>query len=522
MRVVLTVAVFLLAAVPLFAAADDAASVQQKHKAFAGWDASDPRMAAWHLTGSRTHGGATDSFEEFRNGLAFRDIITTKQGIFDETGFTGRYVWHSDANGYWNVVLGREAQATLEWDLVRSEALHAFPAQVTGEANVNGTRCEVVRIQPKGLVAMDLYENLQTGALTRVVVAPGAVGSTTFDDIAYTQTPGGQRIMTGWDVDGSRYSISATHLQAVADRDLIAPGPSATWTYSDAPVPLTLAALTNDDRLIRVTASVNGLTGTFLLGTNTPSIMLFDPYATQAGTENLGTSDFSPYIGNAQFEGYARVRELKIGSSVLSNLIVQKIDAPNSKLAGVLGYDFFAGAVVTVDLAGSRMLIEDPMKANLAIGKSDYAFPVDLTNRVPQITMPLPSGALARPVLDSELSGFMVLSQALYDSGKIGGQPLGHDSSVIFSGVGATGDPIASTEANFLYTAWNGASSSGRCISAQQISVGPYRYENPPICMGGTSIFGDDGGSVGLDFLRHFNWVVDYPQRRVVLAPNGQ
>ncbi len=74
---------------------------------------------------------------------------------------------------------------------------------------------------------------------------------------------------------------------------------------------------------------------------------------------------------------------------------------------------------------------------------------------------------------------------------------------------------------NYDYTAWNGATSTGQCIDTPKIDVGPYTYENPPVCFAGTNIFGDDGGSIGLDFLRHFTWSVDYPHSRFVLTPNG-
>jgi hypothetical protein len=520
-RLVLTLAGFLFSMLPGGATAQDAGSILARHQAFAKWSASDSGMTSWHLSGTRRNGAAVDSFDEYRHGLVFRDALATKQGVSDETGFTGRYVWHADANGYWNVVLGRAAQTAIDWLLVRSEALNGLPSQLAGNADVAGHRCDIVRVQPAGVVPMDLYEDAQTGAFLKVVVAPGAPDSTTFDDIAYTTTSSGRQILSSWTVAGSRYVISNASVQTIANSDLL-PSPSApNWTYSSSPVSITQTAVNYNERVVRVHVSVNGHVGTFVLGTDAPSIILFDPFAAQAGVENLGTSDFSPYLGNKQYEGYARARELKVGDATLHNVVVQRINAPNSKLDGVLGYDFFAGAIVDVNLQASQLKIEDPVTTTVTPASSDYAFPIDLTDHTPVISMTLPSGAVAHPAFASDLSGFMLLSQALRDSGKINGDPVSNDRNAAIGGYGASGAPIEVTLANFGFVAWNGVASTGRCISVPQMSVGPYTYENPPVCMGSASIFGNNGGQIGMDFLRHFNWVVDYPHQRFVLSPSG-
>ncbi|HET9097148.1 MAG TPA: retropepsin-like aspartic protease, partial [Candidatus Baltobacteraceae bacterium] len=416
----ISAALFCVTAFTSPARADDGAALLLKHRSFAGWDASNASMSSWHAKGARTHGGSTDTFEQYRRGVVFRDRLATPSQVSDEIGFTGGYVWHADENAFWQVVHGRAAQAAVEWSLVQAEALAGLPAQVAGQADVAGTRCEIVRLQPKGLVAMDVYEDPKTGAFLRVVVAPGAVGETVFDDIQYTAGPAGGKVISSWTTPQGRYRISNFE-QGAATSDLVAPPSAALWKYSNAAAPLVISALDLNERQVWVHASVNGHEGTFLLDTNAPSIILFDPYASDAGLENLGPSDFSPYVGNPQFEGYARARTLQVGQAVLNNVVVEKIDAPSSKLAGVLGYDAFAHAAVHVDLVKQTLQIEDPRTYASAQPAGSYTFPIDLTDRVPAITMTLPGGAIAYPVLDSDLSGFMLLSQALYDSGKVGG-----------------------------------------------------------------------------------------------------
>lgn len=523
MRVVFMFAVLLAGLFPMAANADDAGSLLAKHKAFTGWDSADTSMASWHLTGTRTHGGARDAFEEYRSGVAFRDRIATPAGISDQRGFTGRYVWHADENGFWSPVLGRQAQAAIAWQLVRTEMLGAYAPQVVGQATVDGKPATILQIEPKGLVATDIYEDPETGAFLRVVVAPGAVGSTTYDDITYTAASSGKKIVGGWTVDNSRYAVSDATVGGVATSDLVAPPPQASWTYSDKPTPLTMAALDSNMRQIQVVATVNGHSGTFILGTNTPSIVLYSPFAAAAGVKNVGSSDFSPYLGNPQFAGYGHAQTLQVGDAVLHNVTVQEVTDASEKLAGVLGYDFFAQAVVDVDLGRHTLKVEDPRTSAPQPPAGSYTFPLDLSQGVPAVSITLPSGAVAHPVLSSDLSGFMLLSQALYDSGKIGGHQITNtDASYFGNSAGALGDPISMSRASLMYTAWNGASTSGICMITTQVNVGPFQYQNPPVCLGGINVFGDDGGLVGLDFLRHFDWIVDYPRQQFTLAPNGQ
>ncbi len=443
MRVIVAFIAVLVLAQPLPSVAADVQSLVATHKSFTGWDSGDAAMASWHLSGTRTSGRETDAFTEYRRGPAFRDRIQTPAGITDETGFTGRYVWHADANNFWTPVYGVPAQAALAWDVVRSEAFTGFPLHVVGTANAGGTACVVLRVEPKGLPIVDLYEIPHSGALARVVVAPGSASPVTFDDIGYLTLASGKRIVANWTTGNVRYAIASATLGNVDDRDLVSEPSPATWSYSDAPAPLTFITITDNARMIHVTASVNGHSGVFVLGTNTPSILLFDPFASQAGVRPMGTSDFSPYVGNLQFEGYGHADTLAVGKAVLRNVVVQRVNAPNAKIAGVLGYDFFAHAIVNVDLARQQLQIEDPQTYQPPMGQGAYAFPLDLTNRVPVIGISLPSGAAAHPSLDSDLNGFMVLSQALYDSHGIGGSPITDETSVIFTGVGATGDPIA-------------------------------------------------------------------------------
>ncbi len=54
------------------------------------------------------------------------------------------------------------------------------------------------------------------------------------------------------------------------------------------------------------------------------------------------------------------------------------------------------------------------------------------------------------------------------------------------------------------------------------MKVGPYRYTLALTCFASASVFGETGGLIGFDFMRHFNWTFDYPEAKLVLTPNGK
>ncbi len=515
---------FLLAVLitaPLSAHAGGVAAMLAKHETLVGWSSSDATMASWKASGMRRSAGAIDDFTETRRGLLFHDTVTNGGAVSDEIGFSGRYVWHADENHFWSMQLGRRAQSAIAFDIVRDEALAQFHPMLAGQSRVNGLTCDILRVQPAGLVPIDVYEDHASGAFVRVVVAPGAPDTRIFNNLTYKKLANGRSALAAWSEGDVRYELHNVDVTAVSDSDLQPTGSQASWTYSMQPLSFALATANDNSHLIRVGASVNGHSGVFLLSTNTPSIVLYDDFARQAGLQPMGTSDFSPYIGNLQFLGYARASTIQIGAATLHNAVVQRISSPGNRLAGVFGYDFFADAIVNVEIDKQQMTILDPHAYEPQTATGGYAFPIDLTDRVPVITLALEHG-VAHPVFDTGLGGFVILAQALRDNGGIGGHDITSQTTVGFGGMGATGDPIATKGLNVTYTSWNGASTSGTCINAAQILVGPYKYENPPVCFGGYNVFGSDGGAVGLDFLRHFNWTIDYPHSRFIVTPNNQ
>ena len=509
----------------LAAASPDARALLDKHTAFVGWKSGDAALESWRFSGTRSNGnGIIDQFSEVRRGLVFRDTIANPDRTLTlEHGFTGRVMWDTDENGYIVTDLGGTARAGLDWDALFDEAIGvAEDAAVVGAAQVRGTPTQIVRVQATGGLPMDLYEDSASGSYLRAVVDPGTPGAQTLEIDGYVTAAPGKKIIGSYDFDGRHYDIATVVPGAVADSELTPPKPHATWSFSPDPVSLDIYSYSPVSHEVRVRATVNGETGTFLLTTGVAHIVLFEPFAAKAGLTNLGTSDFSDLLGSRYFEGYARAATLTLGGNTLHDSIVERVADPNERIAGFLGFDFFAGMVADVRQSKGQMQLFDPATYSTDLAAGAYAFPVDLTSRTPAVAITLKNGTMAYPRLDTASSYFMILSEDLRRRGKIDAADLTvqHTNPMIGS-TGPLGTMTESTPVDAQILALDGSQGTGRCVVMRELYIGPYKYENPPLCFVGSNFFGDDGGLIGLDFLNHFDWIMDYAHAHVILTPTN-
>ncbi|MDP9110985.1 MAG: retropepsin-like domain-containing protein [Candidatus Eremiobacteraeota bacterium] len=497
-----------------------------KHTTFVGWKLGDPSMSSWRASGTRTDGkGATDRYTQARRGLAFRDTVWTRDDkLTVDYGFTGTKVWSADENGYTVTNLNGPARRALDLDVLLAEAATLVAGPVNaGTARVRGVDTQIVRITPPGGVPMDIYEDPSSGAFLRAVIDPGGARQTV-EIGSYLSAVAGKNVVGSYDAAGKHVQLTTIQAGAsVGDAELMPPKPRATWTFANEPFGFDVYHSSQVARELRVIASINGHSGEFLLDSGVGHIILFEPFASRAGLQDLGTSDFSDLLGNHYFEGYSRVATLSVGNNELRDVIVERINDPNSRLAGVLGYDFFAGAIVNISQSKAQMQLLDPATYSTDLAAGAFAFPVDLTNHTPQIEISLKNGTKAYPRLDTGSSYFMLLSQALRDSGKIAASDSSIETANANVGMtGPAGTMVNSSPVSVTIVGLDASQGSGRCVIMANVYVGPYTYQNPPLCFVNNNYFSDDGGLIGLDFLKHFDIVADYPHAHVILTPNNQ
>jgi hypothetical protein len=205
---------------------------------------------------------------------------------------------------------------------------------------------------------------------------------------------------------------------------------------------------------------------------------------------------------------------LSLGKNVLHNVIAQRSSGRSITslgIDGIIGYDVLARAIVDVDLVGLNLTVLDPARFTPNLEKGAYAFPVDLTTRQPAVHITVGNGVDAHPVFDTGASFEVLLSDQLQKSGKV----VALVSTITF------GNGMQIEQRTFTGGVDGSAAESEPCSRISRMDIGPYRFENAPICFGNGRVFGANGGLIGFDFLRHFNWTFDYPENKLVLTPNG-
>jgi predicted aspartyl protease len=334
--------------------------------------------------------------------------------------------------------------------------------------------------------------------------------------ISYAEFAPGKRYVAALRVGDSKRVYRVTSFEpnvAISDADLHPPNPRATWTFGEPrTVPITVVQhsprYSNGGRAVHVDVSVNGHVGHFLLDSGAGSVLLFEPFARSAGLVNLGRSSYTGVNGKSVAATLARVDRMEIGGNTLRGVIVQRTSEDDATIAGIIGYDVLAGAVFEVDLAASKLTVSDPAGFDAQPKQGAYAFPVDLSAFHAGVPMKVAGNILPSVWLDTGDDFFVILPHelerktvALSDTVKIGG--FEYENTLYFGGVDGSGAEPA------------------RCVRLNEVQVGPYRYQKALSCFAPNDTFGLDGGLIGFDFLRHFNWTFDYPHGRVVLTPNG-
>ena len=539
----MTIGVFRIAAVaaflvpfalPLPTAADDAKALFARHKAYVGWAYGDgtlnsaretfayesPRSEASPKPGATPDplGTANAQQGEVRRELLYRDSFRSYGRVIDARGFTGSVFWQSNVNGYTVTERGRSALTALTSDVIDAEALAEVPADVRPDASFDGVTAAVVRIAPRNGAPADLFFSRDTGALLGYVLDPAQPRHETIHVISYAEFAPGKRYVSAVRFGDSQGIVRVSKFEAnvpVSDDDLHPPRPQPSWTFgSPRSVPITVVEHTSmysnsGGRAVHLTLSVNGKPGTFLFDSGAGGIIVFDPFAATAGLEDIGRTAYSGVNGGTVGATFAHVDNLTIGGNTLHDVVVlrgQKGGLPG--IDGIIGYDVLARAVVNVDLTTRRLTITEPSDDTAQVGQGAYAFPVDLTSFHAAVPVKVQETVLPHVWLDTGDDFFVILPHdletktvALTDTVSIGGTEI--EKMVYFGGVDGSGAELA------------------RCVRLNEIQVGPYRYQKAVSCFAPNAVFDPDGGLIGFDFLRHFNWTFDYPHNHVILTPNG-
>ena len=459
-----------------------AQALLQKHHDFVGWQLGDGTFKTMRVTGTVTNkkGEKTEDVSWSSAGYAFHETYTNlkQDNVTTHLGFTGSIFWQCYTSGFTTPLYGDGAKDLASYAVLMQEGTSGLTGTSRGNKTVNGKEVPVVRVSMQGALPTDLYIDPTTGAYVQAVIDPGGAYETTYHILSYADIAPGKKAIGTFKVDDAEELHSNVKFEPnapVTAEELHPPKPTAEWSFaSNQPVPIRLT----HDRIL-VDATVNGVKGTFILDTGSDAIRLDDKFADRAKVEVLkGNSDVESLYDTTK-ERVRSVSTMDFGNASLSNVLVysqdferfgyQGLDAQG--YAGLIGSDFFAGAIVKLDVYDSKMTILDP-NTDLSDLK---AIPIvaDLTGGELMVPMTLDKSLAVNAVLDT-----------------------GNPGDVLFA--------YDLVKKHFPF-------------NPRQLTLGPIQY----------TLGGWDGccmaanyALLGFDFLKHFDFVFDYPHGRMYLIPN--
>ena len=480
-------------------AADDAAALLAKHHAYVGWSSGDGVVKTLRQSG-QSSGTRPVQFRVLRYGFAYRETWRDTRGFERDGGFTGNVFWTTSANGFTIRPIGDVARYLIDEQAVFGELSGNYTATALRHEQVDGVDTAVLRLKHSVAYPMDVYVDPASGAFKRVVIDPDGRYQTTINGIQYTEQ-GGKRFMTAWRFGHSTYTwqVEKTEVNPDVAADALRPPPAgATWAFGEGSLPIVLD--NKEFPRIYVDATMNGVKGRFILDTGAAGTLITDDYARRIGAKRV-TSTRVGGIGGSIAATLFRVDALGVGGSTLHNLLVSSgmpdNFGDNEKIVGLLGFDLLAGAIIELDLDAKTLHVMDPGKVAPDMSRGLVLHP-DLTTQHIRVPMQLNGKIDVIATLDSGNPINVLFSKELIHQNRVSllVDPTQLGSTRYGGGIGNN------------YTI-------ERCGILSSLNLGPIEYRPVPACdsdsMEGNEIL------VGLDFMKSFNYVFDYPDGIVLL-----
>ena len=467
--------------VPSVARADYADSLQAMHRRAVGYTFDDGTLRTLRYVDEdrdKNELRARTSVAEI--GMVYRrnvDDIKAKAGY--SFGFTGNVFWYSDENGFTVQVRGDSAKLRFDSQLVETDAVATLPWKYLRMDKLDGKDVAVVRVEPKNSFALELFIDPTSALYRQVTVDPKGDYERNIHVLDHAEVNGKKFISKlRYDDDQAVHTRSNFSINPIlADTDLHPPMQTASWEFKNPdPFPIEV----KHDRIL-VKAKVNGIEGLFMLDSGASNILVSGKFARRAGLKATGHSEVGgPSIDAKVDVGLADT--IEIGGNTMHNVSVsfgtEELDefAPD----GLLGFDVFAGSVVTFDATHNTLRLQDPISVDVAAIEGIHA-QVDLADGSPSVPMRIGDAVTLNAILD-------------------------------------TGDP------KYVLIPWDLPTKYGlrmrggnECGELDNLILGPITLKSPGACRGYM-----DGRTalVGLPFFQGFDSVVfAYPSAELIFVP---
>lgn len=510
-KLAITVTTLAVACATQYARADDATAFLAKHKIFTGWQFGDGTIRSVRYDGimTRTQGGRVVTYADvhgLRAGIASRFTVSVRQaGTTTANGFTGQLFWNTNRNGFTYPSLGDVQAFDLSQDVLFSEGTSELAGSFRGTAAIDGATYDIVRVKPDRGDAIDLYIDPASGAYRRAVIDPGGAHEDYVDILAYKEAAPGKRFISRWKWSQSAFTHEWTSIALNVPYTsglLHPPLQTAHWNFATQPVPIAFRD-TDQERDINLQATVNGVTGKFILDTGAAGIFLTSRFAGKAHVQRIDSGSAEGIGGSVRTE-IDRADSVQIGANRLSNLVLASQNTDFGKdIDGVFGFDLFAGAIVELNLDTQQMTLYDPATMHVSDG-GGIGVQVDLSDEVPVIPMTV---------------NHSIPINATLDSGDAAGITFSYDLASKYGARMLVDKSIQGITSGIQFTRGVGGVEREECGRLDAVGIGSIVYQNAPACE--SRSFNGNDALVGFDFIKHFNYIFDYPAAKIILIPRS-
>jgi hypothetical protein len=461
------------------------------------------KLTRFELAGTLVGAGSEGTFHIWHDGDNER--LDQNLGLRRERKIRiGERFFFIDESGYAREYHGVLLRHSRTEALIDSGELSATPrcCKLLGSARIGGRVAYELAVTAEGGDTEFLYLDAETALPMRL--AYDSDDGLTSIDLSDWRTVNGRRFaFRNVASDGNRaFDLTQITTSAVVDAPIDAALFVIPRSRGIEMTGVQHVALSEHDGHFFVPVKISGRTFQFLLDSGAQGILLDRHVARTLNLHEEGTFEAS---GAKRTGGLrlAKLCALHIGGATIRNSIVATLDLGASthgafRIDGILGYPFFASAVVRIDFAGKMMSFGPP--GSLA-GEGDY-IDVDLD----------------RGLSEAMLSADGVRAPFMIDTGNA--------ADVLLYGPFVTAHPgiVPSTLADMRSYGLGGSTDSYRSLLRELVlGTTTLRNVNVGVMLATQGAFADrfDAGNIGLGVLRNFIVTFDYPNEALYFEKSG-
>lgn len=461
------------------------------------------KLTRFELAGTLVGAGSEGTFHVWHDGDAER--LDQNLGLRRERKIrTGERFFFIDESGYAREYHGVLLRHSRTEALIDSGELAATPrcCRFLGSAHIGKRAAYKLAVTAEGGDTEFLYLDAQT-ALPLRLAYDADDGQTTIDLSDWRTVNGRRFAFRNVASDGNHaYDLTQITYSAIVDAPIDAALFVVPRSRGIEMNGVQHVALSEHDGHFFVPVEIGGRTYRFLIDSGAQGILLDRHVAETLKLHEEGTFEAS----GAQRTGglrLAKLGALHIGGATIRNSIVATLDLGASthgafRIDGILGYPFFASAVVRIDFAGKLMSFGPP--GSLA-SEGDY-IDVDLDRGLSEAMLSV----------DGVRAPFMI--------------DTGNAADVLLYGPFVASHPgiVPTTLADMRSYGLGGSTDSYRSL-LRELVLGTTTLRNVDVgvMLATQGAFADrfDAGNIGLGVLRDFIVTFDYPNEALYIEKSG-